>query len=47
MLYYIHRLYVLDNEAVRSELFVYFHKDPLARHFREKKTLELMQRHYH
>jgi hypothetical protein len=47
LLYHIHRLYVLDNEAVRSKLFACFHKDSLAGHFGEKRTLELVQRHYH
>jgi len=47
LLYHIHRLYVPDNEAVRSELFACFHEDSLAGHFGEKRTLELVQRHYH
>ena len=47
LLYYLHRLYVPDNEAVRNELFACFHEDPLAGHFGEKRTLELVQRHYH
>lgn len=47
LLYYLHRLYVPDNEAVRSELFSCFHEDPLAGHFGEKRTLDLIQRHYH
>jgi hypothetical protein len=47
LLYHLHRLYVPDNEALRSELFACFHEDPLAGHFGEKRTLELIQRHYH
>ena len=47
MLYHLQRLYVPDDEAVRSELFTCFHEDPLAGHFGEKRTLELIQRHYH
>ena len=30
LLYYLQRLYVPDNEAVRSKLFACFHEDPLA-----------------
>ncbi len=47
LLYHLHQLYVLDNEALRSELFTCFHEDPLAGHFGKKWTLELIQRHYH
>jgi hypothetical protein len=47
LLYHLQRLYVPDDEAVRSELFACFHEDPLAGHFGEKRTLELIQRHYH
>jgi transposase InsO family protein len=47
LLYHLHRLYVPDNEAVRSELFACFHEDSLAGHFGERRTLELVQRHYH
>jgi len=47
LLYYLHCLYVLDNEAVWSELFACFYKDSLAGHFGEKRTLELVQRHYY
>jgi hypothetical protein len=47
LLYYLHRLYVPDDDAIWSELFAYFHKGPLAGHFGEKGTLELIQRHYH
>jgi hypothetical protein len=47
LLYYIHRLYVPDNEAVRSELFSCFHEGPLAGHRGDDKTLNHIQRHYH
>jgi hypothetical protein len=47
LLYHLHRLYVPDNKALRDELFACFHEDPLAGHFGEKRTLELIQRHYH
>ena len=42
MLYHLQRLYVPDDEAVGSELFACFHEDPLAGHFGEKMTLELI-----
>ena len=47
LLYHLHRLYVPNNEAVWSELFACFYKDSLAGHFGEKRTLKLVQRHYH
>ena len=47
MLYHLQRLYVPDDEAVWSKLFACFHEDPLVGHFGEKRTLELIQRHYH
>ena len=47
LLYHLQRLYVLDNKAVRSELFACFHEDPLAGHFGKKRTLKLIQCHYH
>ena len=47
MLYYLQRLYVPDDKAVRSELFACFYEDSLAGHFGEKRTLELIQRYYH
>ena len=47
LLYHLQRLYVLDDEAIRSELFACFPEDPLAGHFGEKRTLELIQCHYH
>ena len=47
LLYYLQRLYVPDDEAVWDELIACFHEDPLAGHFGEKRTLELIQRHYH
>jgi hypothetical protein len=42
LLYHLQRLYVPDDKAVRSELFACFHEDPLAGHFGEKRTLELI-----
>ena len=42
LLYHLQRLYVPDDKAVQSELFVYFHEVPLAGHFGEKRTLELI-----
>ena len=42
LLYHLHRLYVPDNEAARSELFACFYKDPLAGHFGKKRTLKLI-----
>ena len=42
LLYHFQRLYVPDDEAVRSELFACFHEDPLAGHFGKKRTLELI-----
>jgi hypothetical protein len=45
--YHLLKLYVPDDEAVRSKLFAYFHEDPLAGHFSKKRTLELIQHHYH
>jgi hypothetical protein len=47
LLYHLQRLYVPDDEMVRSELFTCFYEDPLAGHFSEKRTLELIQCHYH
>jgi hypothetical protein len=47
LLYHLQRLYVPDNEALRSELFACFHEDQLAGHFGERRTLELIQWHYH
>ena len=47
LLYYLQRLYVPDNKAVRSELFICFYKDPLIGYFSEKKMLELIQCYYH
>jgi hypothetical protein len=44
LLYHLQRLYIPDDEAVRSELFTCFHEDPLAGHFGKKMTLELIQR---
>jgi hypothetical protein len=42
LLYHLQRLYIPNDEAVQSELFACFHEDPLAGHFSEKRTLELI-----
>ncbi len=47
LLYHLYQLYIPDNEALQSELFTCFHEDPLAGYFGKKRTLELIQRHYH
>jgi hypothetical protein len=47
LLYHLQRLYVPDDEAVQSKLFACFHENPLAGHFGKKRTLKLIQRHYH
>ena len=47
LLYHPQRLYVPEDEAVQSELFACFHKDPLAGYFGKKRILKLIQRHYY
>ena len=39
--------YILPDQALRMEIFKICHDDYLARHFRVKKTLELIQRKYY
>ena len=45
-LYNLERLYIPDHYWLRMEILAKLHDDPLAGHFAERKTLELVQRRF-